>query len=35
MFEWLKLVEIFMVRVLGFIKDEWFQHPLLHENQGA
>jgi len=35
MLEWLKLVEICMVRILGFIKDEWFQHPLFYENQSA
>jgi hypothetical protein len=33
--EWLKLVEICMVWNLGFIKDEWFQHPLFYENKGA
>jgi hypothetical protein len=33
--EWLKLVEICMVWVLGFIKDEWFEHPLFYENQHA
>jgi hypothetical protein len=35
MLEWPKLVEICMVWVLGFIKNEWFQHFLFYENQGA
>jgi hypothetical protein len=29
MLEWPKLVEICMVWVLGFIRDEWFQHPFI------